>query len=135
MSPILHINNKGISLVEAMIAFFLASTAILAAASMQSMAIWTAATADYRGRAAEIVQAEAANREAAIMTQGALIPADFINQEVVVDNISFRVTTVTAPTPPLNPNSWVLRVTVTWPPGNVVNSLTNNKVITKQMGY
>lgn len=140
MSSILQ-NKKGITLVEAVIALFIAAIAIFAVAPMQDMAIRTAGRSDFLGRAAEIAQAEAVTREAIIMTPYCPTPPtvcpplppgyiDSVNQAVVVDNITFSVTTVT--THPAQ-NLWLVSVNVTWP-GNV-NGITNNRVITQQMGY
>lgn len=129
--------KKGISIVEAMIAVFITSVAMVAIAGIQPIAIRTAAGSDYMGRAVVIAQAEAASREAVIMTTGAALLADRNNEIVMVQNIPFRVTTVTTPPPVPLPlacqNCWLVSVRVMWP--QAVSGVTYNRVVTQQMGY
>jgi hypothetical protein len=129
------LNKKGIGLLEAMIAVFITTVAVVAVIGIQPIALRTAAGSDYMGRAVAIAQAEAARRETALMTFGAPLPADFANElflEAVhptVQNIPFRVTTRTV----VNPNFWLVSVNVMWP--QAVNGVTYYRVITQQMGY
>jgi Tfp pilus assembly protein PilV len=122
--------KKGITIVEAVIAIFLTMIAAGALAAMQPLALRTGASADFMGRAVAIAQAEAAQREACIMTTGAALPADKNNDPLTVQNITYSITTVT--THPAA-NLWLVRVRVTWP--GTANGVTHNRVVTQQMGY
>jgi Tfp pilus assembly protein PilV len=127
-------NKKGISIVEAIVAVFITSVAIVSIAAMQPVALRTGASADYLGRAVAIAQAEAARREAVIMTTGAVIPADSNNAPLTVQNVTYLITTVTTPqVGATGQQFWLLSVHVMWP--GTVNGVTHNRVITQQMGY
>lgn len=132
-------NKRGISLVEAMIAVFITTVAVAAITAMQPLSLRTGASADYRGRAVNIAQAEASRREAFIMTTGTVLPADYNNLAYTVPGttITYRITTVTTPPPipsPINcQNCWLVSVKVTWP--GTSNGVTFNRVVTQQMGY
>ena len=119
-----------------MIAVFITTVAIAAISSMQPLALRTGASADYRGRAVAIAQAEAVQYESAIMAGAPL--ADITNALYVdpynINKIPFRITTVTTrppvPAPLALPNCWLVSVQVTWP--GTVRGVTQNRVVTWQ---
>ncbi len=129
--------NKGMGMVEVMIAIFLTTTAIFAAFSLQSPAWKSAAKADYLGRGSEIMHRQLESTEAYIMNQcntaaSALngipaIPAAGATASLPLDiyvsglaggtagDASYHIVTqITAVTD----NYFRITVTVTWPPLN-----------------
>jgi Tfp pilus assembly protein PilV len=132
-------NNKGFTLVEAMIAVFLTVIAAVAILSMQPTSWRAAAKADYMGRAAGVMQSELELRENQIML--GTIPASPINQTIQVGgsgtnagDATFNVTTTTT-----NPgaNRWLVNVLVTWPGncGGGTCNVTSSMLVTRQAGF
>jgi Tfp pilus assembly protein PilV len=113
-------NNKGITLVESMIAVFLTAIAIMSLMPMQDTAIRAASRSDYLGRAEGILQAELELQENLIMNStGAVTIGTVKNQTVnasgftsgISGDAAFTVvTTVSTGTA----NSWIVNVQVTW---------------------
>ncbi len=129
--------NKGMGMVEVMIAIFLTTTAIFAAFSLQSPAWKSAAKADYLGRGSEIMHRQLESTEAYLMNQcntaasvlngipaiPAAGAAASSNYDVAVSGLAGAtsgdatyhiVTEITA----LTDNYFRITVTVTWPPLN-----------------
>lgn len=126
-------NKKGMSIVEAVIAAFITTVAIIAVGMMQPLALRTEASSDRMGTAVAIAQAQAADIEAAIMTAGGAVPANLTAWQYSVQNITYTIDTVTT-----NPaaNLWLVSVQVTWSgPGGTVKSVTHYRAVTQQMGY
>jgi Tfp pilus assembly protein PilV len=128
--------KNGLSLVEAMIAVFVTTVAIVALGTMQPLALRTSASSDYVGRAVAIAQAEAAYCETLIMYTGVAVPnLTNCNKTFVypVPNTTINFTVTTATTAPGNgQNFWLVSVTVTWP--GTVTGITQNRVVTQQAG-
>ena len=130
-------SKKGLSLVEAMIAVFVTTVAIVALGTMQPLALRTSASSDYVGRAVAIAQAEAAYCETLIMYTGVAVPDltkcnKTFTYPVPNTTINFTVTTVTTKTVVGAQNIWLVSVTVTWP--GTVTGITQNRVVTQQPG-
>jgi hypothetical protein len=139
-------NNKGISIVEAMIAAFLTAVAVVSLLPMQSTSLRTGFRADYLGRAVGIMQSELEHRENQLMCTGVPptcgIPPCTINQTITVsdpingtsaatgDATFTIVTMITSPTG--SPNQWLVNVTVTWT-GGPASGITSSIFVTRQL--
>ena len=138
MFPLIS-NNKGFTIVEAMIAVFLTIIAVMAVLTMQPTS-WRAATkADYMGRAAGVMQSELELRENQIML--GTIPASPITQTIQAggsgtnagDAVFNVITTTTNP----GANRWLVNVRVTWPGscGGGICNITSSILVTRQSGF
>ena len=115
-------------LIEVIIAIFLTTIGIMAIMSMQPTAWRTAASADFRGRAAEILHSRLETIEQGIMNPCNPVAAG-------ITNVAVQASSQAAPTPgditfnvqtniqSLDTATWRVNITVTWPGNNVgVNS-------------
>jgi len=137
-------NERGITLIESMIAILILGIGLVGLLSMQSPSWRTAARTDYLGRAAEILSKQLTDREALIMnpcnTNADIVPPtgetrtrnDTIrtsgqgaNQS---DDIAFTVVTTTTG---LGANVWRVTVRVSWPPLNSAG-ISESIVVTRQ---
>ena len=134
----LRCNNRGISLVEVVIAMFLTTVGVLAVLSLQPTAWRTAARSDYMGRAAGILHKELETREACIMNACNTVTVGTAANNVLVSgepaaqpgDATFTVTTTTAT---ITANAvWQVSVRVAWAghPG-IIESL----VVTRQQNF
>jgi Tfp pilus assembly protein PilV len=131
-------SNKGISIVEALIAAFLTAIAVISLLPMQDVSQRTGFRADYLGRAAGIMQSELELRENQIMIGTTLTSP--INQTITVSGQSgvtgdatFNVvTTTTANVSPIN--SWLVNVRVTWT-GGPANGINSSIIVTRQTRF
>ncbi len=132
-------NIKGFTLVEALIAVFITTIAVVAIFTMNPTSWKAVAKADYMGRAAGVMQSELELRESQIMS--GTIPASPINQTILASgggnfagDAAFNVTTTTTNT---GTNRWLVNVRVTWP-GNCLGgtcNITSSMLITRQSGF
>jgi len=144
------LNNKGISLVEVLVAAALAMIAIAALTPMQDMSLKTGFNADYLGRATYIMQTELEAREYTIMNQNTTVTTTssphivqtFTSDGVLTtdpDDAYFTVVTSVR----LNPsatalnNSWIVNVRVSWPggPSGPPKTISSSIIATKQLGF
>jgi Tfp pilus assembly protein PilV len=120
-------NKQGISLVEVLIAIFLTSVGLMAIMTMQPTAWRTAASSDFRGRAAEILHSRLETAEQNIMNPCVAVNAGITNtavlassqvasEPVVPGDMTFNVQTNIQN---LATSTWRVNITVTWP-GNTV---------------
>jgi len=121
------LNNKGITLVESLIAVFLTAIAIVSLMPMQDLSMRTGTRADYLGRASYIMQSELETREYFIMNQNnAVVLAQTVPfvQGFTVDGVLtavvsqrfFTVNTFINPVAGAT-NAWIVNVQVIWPRG------------------
>jgi type II secretory pathway pseudopilin PulG len=150
MSHVLKIlNNKGISLVEVMIAMLLTGIAVISILPMQDMSLRTAGRSDLLGRAGGIMQAELERRENQIMTTflGTPVAVGEDNLPFTVSDLggiagdfTFNVRTRTSVwnLQPINgiptANSWIVNVTVTWA-GGPATGITSSIIVTNQPAF
>lgn len=123
---------------EAMIAFFLTTIAVVSVLSMQPTAWRAAGKADYLGRAAGVMQSELELRENQIMLGN--IPTPPPNQTVTASggtnagDATFNLTTtITNP----STNSYLVKVNVAWK-GNCAGGTCNiasSMLVTPQSGF
>jgi len=138
MSHLISYNNRGIGLIEVVIAIFLVAFGVLTILSMQPSAWKLVGKSDYLGRAAGILHKELETRETCVMNScislatcqnSANYPANYqVYASGVVAGVpdagdaQYTVTTVindvTAPDPPgatvRNVKAYQVQVTVTW---------------------
>jgi Tfp pilus assembly protein PilV len=131
-------NNRGISLVEVVIAMFLTVVAVLAIFSLQPTAWRTATRSDYLGRASGILYEELQRQEARIMnpccnvTAAASGPtAVFASGQTTAQpgDATFNVTTAITS---IGTNTWRVAVRVAWT-GHA--GISESLVVTRQEGF
>ncbi|MCX5856008.1 MAG: hypothetical protein NTZ24_15805 [Deltaproteobacteria bacterium] len=133
----LRCNNRGISLVEVVIAIFLTTVGVFAVLSLQPSAWRTAARSDHMGRAAGILHKELETREACIMNACNTVTVGTATNDVLVSgeaaaqpgDATFTVTTTTTS---IATDVWRVDVRVAWTghPG-IIESL----VVTRQQNF
>jgi Tfp pilus assembly protein PilV len=130
-------NNRGISLVEVIIAIFLTTVGVLAVLSIQPSAWKTATRSDYMGRAAGILQSQLETREVFIMNCCNSVTAGTFTNNVRASgegasqpgDATFTVTTtITA----LATNVWRVDVRVAWA-GHA--GITESLIVTRQQRF
>lgn len=115
-------NNRGIGLIEVVIALFLVSIGVLALLSMQPSAWKLVGKSDYLGRGAGILHRALETREAWIMNPCNIVPAvpnGWPEQIIYVSGVAGIASgdaTYTVDTTLANPSAdlWQVTVTVTW---------------------
>lgn len=114
-------DNRGVSLIEVVIAMFLTAVGVMAIFALQAPAWKTATRADYLGRATEIMQTQLESTETFIMnpcnsvTEGTTTSPHVITSGMaaaVTGDVTFNVSTTIAS---LGTNIWRVTVTVSWP--------------------
>lgn len=87
----MNINNKGISLIESLVAVMLTSVAIIGLLTMQPLGLRSAGKADSLAHATEIMQRELESIECDIMR--GTIPANKVNTAETLGKETFTVNT------------------------------------------
>jgi hypothetical protein len=141
----LILSNRGIGLIEVMIAIFLVAVGVMAILSMQPTAWRTIGKSDYIGRGAGILHRELELRKAWIMNPCNVVPLGARpEQTIIVSGLGAEVrgdatytvnTNITAVAGTIN--QWTVTVTVTWPDQVARNyrNLVESAVISQQDGY
>jgi hypothetical protein len=141
----LILSNRGIGLIEVVIAIFLVAVGVMAILSMQPSAWRTIGKSDYMGRGAGILHRELELREAWIMNPCNVVPiGDRPGQTIIVSGLGAEVrgdatytvnTNITAVAGTIN--QWTVTVTVTWPDQVLRNyrNLVESAVVSQQDGY
>jgi Tfp pilus assembly protein PilV len=131
--------NKGITLVESLIAMFLTGVAIVSLMPMQDMSLRTVSRADQMGRAAGIMQTVLEEREAFIMRASNAITTGTTTTTVRTTDVSnvegdnsYTVTTTISQNG-ASTISWLVNVRIVWP-GNA-NGLRSSLIVTRQTGF
>lgn len=128
-------NNRGISLVEVVMAMFLVTVGIIALLSMQPMSWQVAGKSDFLGKAAEILQNELATMELLIMNPNNAVNTGETNKTVYASggsgpqydgDAAFQVKTIITDN---GNNSWTVVVTVTDPRNNTI---LQSLIVTRQ---
>lgn len=123
-------DNKGITMIESLIAVFLTSFVIIGLMTMQPLAWQAGAKADQLGGATEIMQRELETLENHVMRGTLPIPAAKVNVPVqegkVVFSLNSSITDLTL-------NKFMIHVQVTWT-GNTTG-VKSSMIATRQMGF
>jgi Tfp pilus assembly protein PilV len=131
-------NNRGITLIESVIAILLVSIGLLGLLSMQPSALRTTARTDYVGRAAMMLGKELTTQELAIMNPCNVVAAGTVTRTLFTSgqeaaqsgDIGFTVRTVTTF---VAANMWRVTVTVSAPPSTPdIKDITGSIVVTRQ---
>lgn len=140
----IEFNNKGITLVESLIAVFLAAIAIVSLMPMQDMSLRAGAKADYLGRASFIMQSELEAQEYFIMNQNNAVvlaqtvpfvqgfTADGVLTAVAAQRF-FTVNTFITPVAG-STNAWIVNVQVVWPRGPA-NGIRSSIIATRHYNF
>lgn len=145
-------NDRGLTIVECIIALVLTTVAIVSLISMQSLAWRGAGKSDYLGRAVGILQSTLEQNEFSIMT--GVIPADSTtcadpDGDVIQCNDARKMFTITrttvtclctAPSSCACPNvsaapanAWRLNVGIAWP--GSANGLNSSIIVSRQTAF
>jgi prepilin-type N-terminal cleavage/methylation domain-containing protein len=135
--------NKGISLIEVLIAIALISIGILSLLSLQPPAWKLSRQSDFLGRAGSILHAELESNQILLMNPNYPNPCSPTNPLTLTKTVrpsgqssdqlgDLTFTVVTAIQDNLN-NSWVVRVRVTWTGNNA--GLSETRIITRQESF
>jgi Tfp pilus assembly protein PilV len=129
-------NNRGITLIESVIAILLVSIGLIGLLSMQPSAWQSSARADYLGHAAVILSRELTRQELSIMNPCNTVTTAPVTQVVNASgqgtpqsgDTSFTVQTNTVS---LGTNVWRVTVRVSWPPLNATG-IAESIVVNRQ---
>ena len=129
-------NDRGITLIEAILAILLLSIGLVGLLSMQPSAWRASARTDHLGRAAMMLSTELTTRELAIMNPCNAVATGTVTRTVFTSgqgtaqsgDIGFTVQTVTAA---VATNVWRVTVIVSWPPLNPTG-IRESIVVTRQ---
>ena len=132
-------NNRGVTLIESVLAILLVSIGLVGLLSMQPSAWRTSTRTDYLGRAAMALGKELMTRELAIMnpcnavTTGTVTQTAYTSGQVSAQSgdIGFTVVTVTSA---VAVNVWRVTVTVSWPPLNATG-ISDSVIVTRQENF
>ena len=135
-------SKKGMGLIEVVIAIFLTTVGIMAILSLQPSAWRTSAQSDYLGRASGILYKTLENYETLILNPCCAPPAlgAQTTQSIQVSgedaaiagDVTYTVNTTIAQDG-VNPNAFVVTVTVTWPTNT--NGMSESLAVTRQEMY
>ena len=136
--PLSPCNNRGVGLIEVVIAIFLTTVGILAIFSLQPSAWRTVARSDYLGRASGILYKTLQQNEAMIMNPCNPVTiggptAAFVtvsHQVGVAGDATYTVETTIAQDG-ASTSAFVVTVRVTWPPLNT-RGITESMTVTRQ---
>jgi hypothetical protein len=133
-------NNKGISIIEALMAALLTAVAVISLLPMQDTSMRTGFKSDYLGRATGIMQSTLETREYQIMNAnnplilGTVTSTVTVSgQDAIAGDATFNVVTTTSVNPSA-PNSWLVNVRVTWT-GGPANGINSSIIVTRQMRF
>jgi len=133
----LRCNNRGVSLVEVVIAIFLTTIGVMAVLSLQPSAWKTATRSDYMGRAAGILHKELETQEVFIMNCCNAVTAGATTRNVLVSGAATAqpgdaTFTITTTITLITANVWRVDVRVAWAGhAGIIESL----VVTRQQRF
>jgi hypothetical protein len=140
------LNNRGISLIEVVIAIFLVTIAVMAVLTMQPSAWKAIGKSDYLGRGAGVLHRELEFREVWIMNTCNIVPTGAQPaQNITVSGLAaaagtgdatYTVNTTITPVAG-STNQWTVTVTVTWPDQlrHGYRNLSESMVVTRQLRF
>lgn len=129
-------NDRGIGLIEVVIAIFITAIGLTGMLLLQAPAWKTAAKSDFTGRAVEIMQRQLETTEAFIMNQCNTVTAGTTSDPAVITSgLSSPVAgdakyTVNTTITSIGVNIWRVTVTVSWPTNTT--GIRGNLVVARQ---
>ena len=131
--------NRGVTLIESVIAILLVSIGLIGLLSMQPSAWQASARADYLGHGATVLSRELTRQELRIMNPCNTVSTGTVTQTVNAGgqgtaqsgDSSYIVETTTAS---LGGNGWQVTVRVSWPPLNATG-IVESIVVTRQDSF
>lgn len=141
MRNIICRNEKGISIVESIVAMLLLTIGIIAIMSMQPTSMKTGQKADNLGRGVMLLHKEMMTQEAWIMnpcndvTTGTVTKTVYTNDDEgsLQGDARFNVQTTTTAVAGTT-NTWRVSINVSWPPLNATG-ITDNLIVTRQEAF
>jgi Tfp pilus assembly protein PilV len=132
-------NNRGITLIESVIAILIVSIGLMGLLSMQPSAWRATAQTDHLGRAAMMLSKELAMQELALMNPCNTVAVGTVNSVVQTSSqetaqsgdIAFTIQTTTTS---VGTNVWRVTVQVSWPPLNATG-IRESIVVTRQANF
>lgn len=129
-------NDRGVTLIESVLAILLVSIGLVGLLSMQPSALRTTAQTDHLGRAAMMLNRELTTRELAIMNPcnpvatGTATQTLFTSGQAAAQSgdLTFTIQTTTTN---VGTNIWRVTVRVSWPPVNATG-IQESIVVTRQ---
>ncbi|MBN1471599.1 MAG: hypothetical protein JW925_07450 [Syntrophaceae bacterium] len=122
------LNNKGITMVESLIAIMLTALAIIGLLTMQPLGLQSAGKADSLSRATQIMQTELESIECSIMS--GTIPANRVDVTETIGNETFTINTTTT----VRDNvTWLVRVRVSYK-GNPTG-ISSSLIVSRQDAF
>ena len=129
---------------ESLVAMVLTSIAIIALLPMQDISARSGFKADYLGRAAGVMQNELEMREYNIMNTNNAVNAGVVSRTVTTSDpvlgtsvpdgdATFDVETTTSAYA-IVPNSWLVKVKVTWT-GGPAGGISSSIIVTRQFSF
>jgi Tfp pilus assembly protein PilV len=133
-------DNRGITLIESVIAILIVSIGLMGLLSMQPSAWRTTTRTDYLGRAAMMLSKELTNQELSLMNPCNTVTTGVASPRVVntsdqgtvqSGDIAFTIQTTTTS---VGTNVWRVTVRVSWPPLNTTG-IKESIVVTRQANF
>jgi len=121
------LTDKGISIIESLIAVMLTGIMMLGLVAMQPLSLQSAGKADALSQATELMQRELETVENTIMDMNLTIPADKVNVSQTVGNKTFTINTTS--TLRADGITWLVRVRVNWQ-GNT-NGVSSSMIVSR----
>lgn len=125
----MFLNNKGITLIESLIAVMLTAIAIVGLLTMQPMGWKSAGHADSISHATQIMQRELESIECSIMS--GIIPANKVNVSETVGNEPLTINTTITAQP--GGGTWLVHVRVAWQ-GNATG-VSSSMIVSRQSSF
>ncbi|MBN1471838.1 MAG: hypothetical protein JW925_08650 [Syntrophaceae bacterium] len=122
------LNNKGITIVESLVAVMLTGLAVLGLLAMQPLSLTAAGKADSLTRATELMHSELQVAECTIMSGST--PTNMSNEPVTVGNQTFYVTRTTTVRDTV---SWLVRINVNW--GGNSRGVSSSLIVSRQSAF
>jgi Tfp pilus assembly protein PilV len=128
-------SERGVGLIEVIIAMFLTAMGVLAVFSLQAPAWKTAARADYLGRATEIMQRQLESIETIVMNPCNAVATGTTQETIITSGLGAAVRgdatyNVSTSIISVGTNIWRVSVTVTWPINPT--GVTGHVIVSKQ---
>jgi prepilin-type N-terminal cleavage/methylation domain-containing protein len=132
-------NNRGITLIESVVAILIVSIGLMGLLSMQPSALRTTVRTDYLGRAAMMLGKELSMQELALMNPCNVVATGVASRVVNTSgqgtaqtgDIAFTIQTTTTS---VGTNVWRVTVRVSWPPLNATG-IRESIVVTRQESF